>query len=136
MDGVSISPERQETLSKGFLFSWHMFKREQSVISQCFHQASTGCHAKAKTILPYYLKREEDIHSQTTWIYFIFKTSIHFFSLPHPYWKLASATLFRTRSAGLFLRVKQISKSVRTFLSPFVCAGNNSHTCLLVQNQF
>lgn len=64
----------KEHLSKGFLFPWHIFKREQSVISQCFHQASTGCHAKAKTILPYYLKREENIHFQVTWIYFIFKT--------------------------------------------------------------
>lgn len=50
MDGVSMSPERHGA-----------FKREKSVVSQCFHQASTGCHAKAKTILPYYLKREENI---------------------------------------------------------------------------
>ena len=51
-----------EHLSQGFLFSGHVWEQGSNLLSpEVFQQASTGCHEKAKTTLPYYLKRQENI---------------------------------------------------------------------------
>lgn len=89
-----------EHLSKG------IFVKGNNLLSpEVLQQAATGCHEKAKTTLPYYLKRQENIVMSKLLVYTLFlKLRYILFYFSNLFWEPSSATHLQSRLSGLLFK--------------------------------